>query len=245
MKANEGNVIILGGTRVAYGVRRSQRAKRIRMTIEENGDLVVTLPSRGRLKDIPPVLRAHQSWILRKIEESQNKKRIAPPFELKNGAKLPVLDRYYRLILQATKGKRAHWYFEANQLFISASTFDSTLVYRGVESWYRKMAGFFLEDRVPYWAEQLGVTPKCIRVKNQRSLWGSCSKKANLNFNWRILLLSPETADYLIIHELAHLKELNHSGKFWDIVQTFCPDYKFHKAELRKKDSWLRFPPTE
>ena len=88
----------------------------------------------------------------------------------------------------------------------------------------------------------MDVTPNKIYVKNQRTLWGSCSKKKNLNFNWRILLLSEKTADYLIIHELAHLKELNHSPKFWEFVRIHCPEYKTHKAELRNKDPWLKFP---
>ena len=81
-----------------------------------------------------------------------------------------------------------------------------------------------------------------IRVKNQGSIWGSCSGKNNLNFNWRILLLTPEVADYLIVHELAHLIQLNHSSKFWKIVETYLPNYRNLKREIKEKNYFLKFP---
>jgi predicted metal-dependent hydrolase len=243
MNQNEGYSILLDGESVPYSVRRSRRSKRIRMTIGDEGKLVVTIPLRGRLKDIPPVLEDHKRWILRKLTESREKKQQPPPFELENGASLPVLDYAYTLQLGHTDRKRASWHFKAKHLTITAPVFTPALIYRGVELWYRRMARLFLEDRVPHWARQMDVSPHSIRVKNQRTLWGSCSKKANLNFNWRVLLLSPEAADYLIIHELAHLKELNHSPIFWRLVGEFCPDFKAYKKELRQKDAWLKFPP--
>ena len=132
-----------------------------------------------------------------------------------------------------------------NRLTLTAPQFTPSLIYRGLEHWYRKMARLFLEERVSYWANKMNVSPKKIHVKNQRTLWGSCSKKKNLNFNWRILLLSERAADYLIIHELAHLKELNHSPKFWDFVGAYSPDYYIYKTELKLKDAWLKFPKPE
>ena len=242
MNQNDRHSIRLDGGTVFYSVRRSRRAKRIRMTITEEGELKVTIPLRVRLKDIAPVLRDHKRWILRKLAEKRTMEKPPPPFEMEDGSSLPVLDRSFTLRLRRTERKQASWHFSHPSLTITAPAFRTSLIYHGIELWYRKMARLFLEERIPYWAGQMDVAPRSIRVKNQRTLWGSCSKKANLNFNWRVLLLSPEAADYLIIHELAHLKELNHSPVFWRIVGLHCPDYKIHKKELRQKDPWLKFP---
>lgn len=234
--------LLLDETQIVYQVHRSRRSKNIQMTVDEEGTLRVTLPLRRRAQDIDQTLRDHKTWILRKIREARKKKRLPPPFQLKNGAQLPLLDCTYTLILQTIEKKRARWQFKNNTLTITAPIFTPSLTYRGVEQWYRRMARLFLEDRVFYWAARMNLTPHALRVKNQRTVWGSCSRKANLNFNWRILLLSAQTADYLIIHELAHLKELNHSSRFWQTVQKYSPDFEHHKAELKHKDSWLKFP---
>ncbi len=234
--------IFLDGTRIAYRIRKSHRAKNIRMTFEDADHLVVTLPYQCRLKEAESVLLEHKNWILRKIKESQTKRKIPPPFLLTDGAQLPVLDKAYPLSLSVQNQKRARWDFQHNTLNITAHQLTPSIISRGVMHWYRTMARLFLEDRVPYWAKKINVSPINIRVKNQRTLWGSCSRKANLNFNWRILLLSNQAANYLIIHELSHLKELNHSPNFWQHVQEYCPEYRIHKAELKHKNAWLKYP---
>ena len=242
MKREETYYIVLDGTRIAYGIRKSHRAKNIRMTFEDAYHLEVTLPYQCRLQEAENALLEHKNWILRKIKESQTKRKIPPPFLLTDGAQLPVLDKTYPLSLSVQNQKRARWNFQHNTLSITAPQLIPSIISRGVVHWYRTMAHLFLEDRVPFWARKINVSPKNIRIKNQHTLWGSCSKRANLNFNWRILLLSKQAADYLIIHELSHLKELNHSPSFWLLVQKFCPEFKAFKAELKQKNVWLKYP---
>lgn len=234
--------IDLDGARVSYRIRRSPRAKNIRITFEEGESWVVTLPNRRRFQEVEQALLENKNWILRKIKDTQTKRKTPPPFLLTDGAQLPVLDQVYPLSLSTHNQKKARWSFYHNSLNITAPQLSPSLISRGVVHWYKTMAQLFLEDRVPYWAKIINVFPKNIRVKNQHSLWGSCSKKANLNFNWRILLLSKQAADYLIIHELSHLKELNHSPNFWLLVKKHCPEYKTHKAELKRKNTWLKYP---
>jgi len=234
--------IILDGTHVPYRIRKSHRAKNIRMTFEDEESLIVTLPDHRKLQKVEHALFEHKNWILSKIKETQILRKISPPFLLKNGAQLPVFDMVYPLSLSVQNQKKARWYFQHNMLNITAPQLSPSIISRGVVHWYRTMAHLFLEDRVSYWAKIINVSPKNIRVKNQRTLWGSCSKRANLNFNWRILLLSKQAADYLIIHELSHLKELNHSPNFWLLVKKYCPEYKTHKAELKHKNTWLKYP---
>ncbi len=242
MKKEETYFTLLDGTRVAYRIRRSLRAKNIRLTYEDGDSLVVTLPEYRRLQEVEHALFEHKNWILHKTKKSQTQAKLPPPFKLTDGAQLPILDKTYPLALSVQNQKNARWYFQHNTLNITAPQLSPSIISRGVVHWYRTMTRLFLEDRVPFWAKLVNVSPNNIRVKNQRTLWGSCSKRANLNFNWRILLLSKQAADYLIIHELSHLKELNHSTSFWLLVQKFCPEYKVFKAELKQKNAWLKYP---
>ncbi|HAZ06983.1 MAG TPA: metal-dependent hydrolase [Elusimicrobia bacterium] len=93
--------------------------------------------------------------------------------------------------------------------------------------------------RASFWAERLGVTFGAVRVKDQRSLWGSCSRRGNLNFNWRLSLAPSEVQDYVVIHELAHRLEMNHSRDFWAVVERVCVQHKAHRRWLRKNGARL------
>jgi len=99
---------------------------------------------------------------------------------------------------------------------------------------YREEARAFCIARVAYWARQMDAQYNRIAIKHMKTRWGSCSSKRNLNFNYKIIFLSDMQADYLIVHELAHLFEMNHSRKFWDIVAQFIPQYHMARYELRK-----------
>lgn len=89
-------------------------------------------------------------------------------------------------------------------------------------------------ERADHFAPILGVTYGKISVKDQRTLWGSCTPEGNLNFNWRLTLAPPEVLDYLVIHELAHRAQMNHSRRFWEVVEKACPDHRTHRKWLRK-----------
>lgn len=92
----------------------------------------------------------------------------------------------------------------------------------------------YFHERVSFWAERVGVTFGAVRVKGQRSLWGSCTRRGDLNFNWRLTLAPPEVLDYVVVHELAHRLEMNHSRRFWAVVERHCPDHKTQRRWLRK-----------
>lgn len=93
--------------------------------------------------------------------------------------------------------------------------------------------------RASHWAPLLGVTFGRVSVRDQRTRWASCSREGNLSFNWRLTLAPPETLDYVVIHELAHRLEMNHSRRFWAHVEKVCPDHKSHRKWLRKNGEQL------
>ncbi len=104
----------------------------------------------------------------------------------------------------------------------------------------KKAARELISGRVAHWAAILGLEYKKIFIKNQRSMWASCSARGNLNFNWRLAAAPPEALDYVVIHELCHLREMNHSGKFWAHVAAACPEHKARRRWLRENTGLLR-----
>lgn len=98
----------------------------------------------------------------------------------------------------------------------------------------REAARAQINDRVAYWSAEMGIYPKRVAIRDQRSRWGSASTLGNLNFNWRITHMPSEVFDYVVIHELAHLREMNHSADFWQLVAEYSPGYKDHRVWLRK-----------
>jgi predicted metal-dependent hydrolase len=108
----------------------------------------------------------------------------------------------------------------------------------------RRNAKRIIVARVKHWAGLMNVEYNRVAVKDQRTLWGSCSGRKNLNFNWRLAAAPPEALDYVVIHELCHLREMNHSKKFWALVSLACPDYAARRDWLKENYAALRHPDT-
>lgn len=106
-------------------------------------------------------------------------------------------------------------------------------------TYYRKKAKTAFAERLHFYESQIGVHANGLRIKDQKTRWGSCSSKGNINLNWRLILAPQEVMDYVIIHELCHLKEMNHSKAFWDLVEAHCPDYKKQKQWLKENTARL------
>ncbi|MBO5372257.1 MAG: M48 family metallopeptidase [Lachnospiraceae bacterium] len=105
-----------------------------------------------------------------------------------------------------------------------------------VTGWLREYARVRLGEKVLQYAKQMQVNVNRIAIKEQKTRWGSCSSKGNLNFNWKLVLMPERIQDYVVVHELAHRKEMNHSPAFWAIVEEIQPDYKERRAWLREHE---------
>jgi len=106
-------------------------------------------------------------------------------------------------------------------------------------SLYREKAREVFEQKAAYYALRMGVTYGRIAVRDQKTRWGSCSSQGNLNFNWRLVLAPPGVLDYVVVHELAHRKEMNHSAKFWAVVKAAMPDYMRYESWLKENGRGL------
>jgi predicted metal-dependent hydrolase len=178
------SLLVLDQT-IRYSVRISERAKRMRVAVYVDGDVVVTKPIGTTTEKLKKFVETKKHWILKKIEQ--------------NITALPGLN--------ANSSK----HFEEHQ----------------------EKALNLVSMKVAYWSEKLGYKYTNIAVKQLKSRWGSCSSEGNLNFNYKIIFLPTNIQDYVIVHELCHLKQPNHSKKFWSLVGQSLPDYEKMRSTIK------------
>src|SRR4051794_38941654 len=212
---------------ISYTIRRSDRARRVRVTVHPEGEVEVTLPRRARDREAAAAVAELRPWIERRLAEAERlRERIAA-----RGATLPYLGEALRLISEPGR-TRAHR--RADTLHVPAGDARPA-----IERWYRRMARAEVIPRLDDACDALGVGYAGIRIGNQRTRWGSCSETGAMSFNWRLLLAPEDVLDYVVWHEACHLRYLDHSPRFWGLLERHVPHYREPKAWLRRHGATL------
>ena len=224
-----------------YKITRSKRRKKtttIRVT--RKGTVEIMVPYAVSDRKAREQLKRKEDWIKKKIKELKNKpQRIRKKFI--DGESFSFLGSDYPLVLR-TDGSRGERYLNFNQQQFTATIppdwkENKEKLRRLFIDWYKKEGARRAKRDVDPIAKKLGVTYKEINFKNVKTLWGSCTPKKRLNFNWKIALAPYPVFRYIIIHEICHLKIPGHSKKFWKLVESFDPHYKKHRKWI-KVNSW-------
>lgn len=224
-----------------YTLHSSGRARRVRLVIQPGGALEVVAPHGVALARVEAALREHEGWIIRTRARLADLAPATAPAPLADGQTLPCAGHELRLSLRegAPEGR-----FQArlvgDQLTLTLPRADDALARAALERWYRRQAHAVIAERLAHWNAQYGFTWTRVAIKEQKTRWGSCSRRGALNFNWRLLLAPLPALDYVVIHELCHLKEPNHAPAFWALVAQTCPDYREWRGWLRRHGHELR-----
>lgn len=222
----------LAGVDVEYRLVRVRR-RTIGMEIDLEG-LSVRAPRWVTLAEIDCALQERAAWILRTIEAWRNRRREVLPRVWKTGA--PILFGGRELALAVFPSRKARIHpdlFDLTVLHPHAP--DETHVARFVGQWLKDEALRLVAPRVAHFAARLRRAPPTVTLSNARSEWGSCNHRGEIRLNWRLAQLPPDLADYVVAHEVAHLVELNHSARFWALVESLLPG---HVARRRALDDW-------
>ena len=229
--------IQLGVHSLEYALRRSTR-RSIGFMIDDDG-LRVTAPRRVTLPEIDNAIRAKQRWILTKLQERGERRaerEVKPPVAWVDGAQLPYLGGDITLRLQAAT--RSHCVFDADarvlEVGVVAGLAEWQLKER-VKLWFQAEAKRLFVERLDVYAARLGVTYQACALSGAGSRWGSCTVHGNIRLNWRLVHYPLALVDYVVAHELAHIREMNHSARFWAVVASVYPDYDGAKAALRRR----------
>jgi len=159
------------------------------------------------------------------------------PISLKweNGSQIPINGTLFSLNVKFEENRTCDRIQLFNQeIMITTSFLSENSIRDSIVFWYKKACKGIITTRVDFYAKEMNVHFNRIVLKEQKTCWGSCSSKQNLNFNWKLMLMPPEIMDYVIIHELSHLLEMNHSKNFWKVVENMLPDYKIHRKWLKE-----------
>jgi len=198
-----------------------------------NGKLEVKAPQRATKKQIETFIHSKAAWINEKLTTSINQQQKREAFTLNYGDNVLLLGQLHPIISAQGKPK-----FD-NQNFCIPQGLNPTEIKDTCIKIYRTIAKEYLTNRTLEIAKTLNLTPTTIKINGAYTRWGSCSSLCNINFSWRLIMADPETIDYVITHELAHLQEMNHSPKFWAILENALPNYKQHKQHLKQLQKTL------
>ncbi len=232
----------LQGSFVDYRVRTSKRAKRVLIKFTADAGLEVVYPSRRRQPAPEDVLRANIDWILRTMSRLAQASDQRPQRCYQSGEVFFYRGEAYKLDLaRSTNGASSSVQLVGNALVLECPQSAQLPERRAaVVAWYRSQAKAYLPQRTRQLAEEHGFAYGQLRIKHQKTRWGSCSAQGNLNLNLRLMMAPDAAIDYVILHELCHLRELNHSAAFWRLVAEYCPDYQKWRAWLKDNGRMLK-----
>lgn len=210
---------------------RSKR-KTLSLTINENAELIIRAPKRLSIEKIQDFINEKENWINRKKRLIENQiKDVAS-----NHNKLMYLGVLFPINVEQNAAKE---FFFTGEEFI-ANSIEPDSLSLSIKKWYKNKFKEIALPRVAYFANKHNLMVNQVRIKNQKTMWGSCSSKNNINLNYLLLMAPMGVIDYVIVHELVHTIHRNHSTDFWDSVESIMPEFQEHKRWLQKNGYKLR-----
>jgi predicted metal-dependent hydrolase len=209
-----------------YTLRRSPRARQVRVSVENDGAVRVTLPRRAPLRAADEAVRQLAPW----IERRRRALARAAAEVARTPGTVPYLGAELRLVPEPGR-TRAHRRGES--LLVPADEVAA------IERWYRRAARAEIAPRLDAAVARAGTSYTKLTIRGQRTRWGSCAQSGAMSFNWRLLLAPEAVLDYVVEHEVCHLEVMDHSSRFWRLLESRVPDWRDHAAWLRRYGSTL------
>jgi hypothetical protein len=213
----------------AYVLVRSRR-RSIGLEVRPDATLVVRAPTRTPLWFVESLLRDRARWIEDKLAKARSHVSLLPRHDFLTGERFPYLGREWPFVVLAFQ-KTPLTFDEKSGFSLDMAAFDRGEVI--FEEWYRARARELLDERVHHYASLVGVSVPRLRITGAERRWGSCSATGTVSFAWRLIMAPMDVVDYVVVHELAHRREMNHSARFWAVVAGVMPDYDVRRRWLK------------
>jgi len=223
-----------------YKLTRSKR-KTISIKINEDSTLEVKAPLHLSQEKIDSFVNSKEKWIAKHTDEIFKKYQLKREFNLNFNDY--VLVRGEKTYIHPIEGNTAS-YDKEKRIFYIPEIANSAQIKEILIKLYKLIAKSYIHERVAFFSKQMSVKPTGIRITSAKTRWGSCSGKNSVNFSWKLIMADDEIIDYVVVHELGHIKQHNHSPKFWNIVESIIPDYRKQKEKLKilgenlSKENW-------
>lgn len=209
-------------------ISRSNR-KTLSLSILKDGQIVIKAPLKMSTETIEKFVYEKQHWIRQKLAYIEhNKEKFDGVMHMK---KFLLFGNEYSLKL--TSIKKIETSNNEMAIFIPKDTPEEKIIAK-LKNWYKKQAKTILEDRLNYICKLIKLKPNNFRISDSKGRWGACNNRGSISFNYRVIMLPPAVIDYVIVHELCHLVEMNHSKKFWNLVYSFLPNADVQKQKIKE-----------
>lgn len=231
--------------RIHTEIKRTDRKKSVGFSVRWPDTFVVSAPARMDKKTLDGLITERLPWAERRLAKlAADYQRLGLPKAYVGGESFPYLGRQYPLTLILTgNNRRPKCSLVEGRFMIEIHDRDefeqSVLIKKVLLKWYRSQAEKDLTDSINRWIPFVGHASVFAQIRNQRTRWGSCSRTGKINLNWRLIMLPMEILDYIVVHELCHLVEPNHSPRFWALVERAIPNYKQRRTLLRRHSAYL------
>lgn len=225
--------IQIANNRIEFRMRTNSRIKRSRLVISPEEGLVVETPTQPTLRRAFKMIYRRKNWVLDALEDMREKHDKVREIKKYKGSVL-VLGKE-KIIKIRTHQKKDYILETKNYLILgfAKARVPQKLAHETITHWLKTRSQQYLPLRVNQLSRQQSFKINEIVVKDQKTLWGSCTSEGNLNLNWRLMMAPRFASDYIILHELCHTRHLDHSSKFWKTVEGVCPNYE-------KAEKWFR-----
>ena len=226
----EQRAALLAGKEIAYTLKRSGKRRSIGLRIDDRG-LTVSAPLRASEKWLHSVLQDKARWVVEKLDGWQTRKQIETRWA--DGETIPYLGELLTLcVVRSLFATPPALCGRELRVFVAGNA-GSAQIEQAVSRWYRQEAEQLFARRVAHHAALLNVAPRAIRLSVAKTQWGCCTARGTVRLNLQLIKLPLHLIDYVVVHELAHLREMNHSAAFWSVVESVCPDYAKLRRELK------------
>ncbi len=220
-----------------FEVQLSGSRRSIGITVDRDGSLIVNAPGACNEAELAAFAHDKRMWVYKKLAEKDLLLSHRPTKEFVSGEGFAYLGRSHRLLLADNRASDVK--LERGRLVMGRDVVTNGLGAMSMIEWYRTRAMRWLPRRVEPWARRMGVSPTAIDVRDLGYRWGSLGKSGRINFHWATIQLTPTLVDYVIVHELTHILEANHTPDFWVRVERAMPNYQLAKEQLARVGSGL------
>jgi predicted metal-dependent hydrolase len=239
IRESERSQVLWGRTEIPYAIRRSPRRATVSIAVEPTGEVVLTAPTTAPLDRLDRIVHAKARWIVERLRRTSEVPPPLPSREFISGETFLYLGRQYRLRVASKVEEsgevalRRGWLVapvpEAREGSDRAECVRAALV-----AWYKTRAAERLPERADTWSKKLGIPLPRVIIREPRKRWGSCDAKGTLRFNWRVIQSPMRLVDYVVAHELVHLRHPDHTKEFWATLGRVMPDYESRRHDLKR-----------
>lgn len=231
------------GSEVAYSIRESSRCRGTRLRINPRDGLLVTVPPRTSLARVEAMVAAQSDWVARHISRFDDMRHLLgePELQAPESIEFAAVGEHWRVEYRDTRARSVSAKTPGpGRLSVTGAIGDQQATYAALRRWLARRARQVLEPWLTQVAAEMQTPFRSLAIKNQRARWGSCSSRGSINLNCKLLFLPEDQVRYVLIHELCHIHEPNHSPRFWARVERFEPRLAEIHAQIR--DAWRLIP---